>query len=96
MVWYLRVHWHHEFPEEPVELYSEVGDDGYELRRVHIFRDGRLERADADTETPATRLSEVPISPVEEIAAQSEFSPDVIEKAEFEQVWSRAGAAGGE
>ena len=28
--WYLRVVWSHDFVDEPVELFSEVGPDGYE------------------------------------------------------------------
>lgn len=93
MVWHLRVHWHHEFPEEPVELYSEIGEDGYELRKVQVFRDGRLERADADSETPLTGLAEVPVGSVEEIGAKNEFSPDVITRSEFERMWSLADPA---
>jgi hypothetical protein len=91
MVWYLRVEWHHEFPEEPVELYSEVGDDGYETRKVCLFRDGRLERADEDTETAMTGLSEVPVGSVEEIASEEGFSPELISRNEFERLWSQAG-----
>lgn len=90
MVWHLRVQWHHSFPEEPVELYSEVDDEGYETRKVQVFRDGRAERADADTETATTGLSEVPIGSIEEIGSQDEFSPSVISVAEFEHMWSQA------
>ena len=90
MTWYLRVAWHHDFPEEPVELYSEVDDDGYEVRKVHVFRDGHLEYADADVETPMTGLSEVPIGPVESIAAQDEFSPAIIGRQDFEEIWRLA------
>ncbi|RBQ16242.1 hypothetical protein DP939_31415 [Spongiactinospora rosea] len=93
---YLRVEWHHDFPEEPVKLYSEIDDEGYELRKVQVFRDERLERADAETETAATGLSEVPIGPVEEIDAQEEFSASTITRAEFEHIWSRAAGPGDE
>ncbi|MFI6502410.1 DUF6881 domain-containing protein [Nonomuraea typhae] len=91
MAWYLRVSWHHDFPEEPVELYSEVGEDGYEVRKVQVFRDGHLERADRDNETKMTGLGEVPIGSVEEIGSQEEFSPEVIGRSEFERMWSLAG-----
>ncbi|MFI0422952.1 DUF6881 domain-containing protein [Spongiactinospora sp. 9N601] len=94
MIWHLRVEWHHDFPEEPVELYSEIDDEGYELRKVQVFRDERLERADAETETAATGLSEVPIGSVDEIDAQDEFSASMISRAEFEHMWSRAAVPG--
>ena len=95
MVWYLRVQWQHNFPEEPVELYSEVNDEGYETRKVQVFRDGRTERADADTETRMTGLSEVPIDPPGEIGLQDDFFPSVISRAEFERMWSQAEGAEG-
>jgi hypothetical protein len=87
---YLRVSWHHEFPEEPVELFSEISDEGYETRKVQVFRDGRMERADAVSETSLTGLGEVPFPSVEEIASQEEFTPAVISKMEFERMWSLA------
>ncbi|MFL6073300.1 MAG: DUF6881 domain-containing protein [Mycobacteriales bacterium] len=89
-MWYLKVHWHHDFADEPVVLYSEVGDDGYEVRKVDVFRDGRLGYADKSRSTGDTVLGEKPILGVDEIAAQDEFSPSVIEAHEFEHVWRRA------
>ncbi|HEY1216196.1 MAG TPA: hypothetical protein VGE93_21415, partial [Bryobacteraceae bacterium] len=43
MVRYLKVAWHHDFAEDPVEIFSEVGDDDYEVRKVELFHDGRFE-----------------------------------------------------
>jgi hypothetical protein len=93
VVWYLKVEWFHDFAEEPVEVFSEVGDDGYEIRKVEVFRDGQLEYADEHHEAMGTRLSEVPVGTVEDIAAQSEFRPHVISEQEFEETWARAIAA---
>ncbi|MGW5411792.1 DUF6881 domain-containing protein [Actinomadura geliboluensis] len=96
MVWYLKVEWFHDFNDEPVEIYSEVGADGYEIRKIEVFRDGRLEYADEHREAGATTLSEVPVGTVEEIAAQEEFRPQVISEQVFEEAWARARAAQGE
>jgi hypothetical protein len=90
VVWYLRVHWRHDFPDEPVFLYSEVGEDGYEIRKDQSFRDGRLDWADESRETSLTGLGELPIGKVQEIAAEEEFTPQVIDRQEFEAVWQRA------
>ena len=90
MVWYLKTEWHHDFADEPVVLYSEVGDDGYEVRKVQRFRDGRLEWADADRETDQTGLGELPIGPIGNIAAQAEFTPETISRQEFEAMWQQA------
>lgn len=90
MTWYLKVQWHHHFAHEPVTLYSEVSDDGYETRKVQRFRDGHFEWADEVTETDRTGLSELPVGTVEDIAAQEEFAPMIISRREFEDVWQQA------
>ncbi len=39
---YLRVQWLHSHPDEPVTLYSELDDEGWEVRKVEIFADGHI------------------------------------------------------
>ena len=90
MTTYLLVLWHHDHDDEPVELYSEQDDDGWELRKVDVYRDGKMDYADATTEIGTTALGEVPIPPIEDIAAQSEFSPRWISREEFELRWHAA------
>lgn len=63
MVWYLQVEWSHDFCDKPVEIWSEVGGDGgdgYESRKIEVFRDGRLEYADEHLESGATFLRRHP------------------------------------
>ncbi|MEV8389977.1 MULTISPECIES: DUF6881 domain-containing protein [unclassified Streptomyces] len=84
---YLKVLWCHELPDEPVELYSELNDAGYEIRKVEIYRDGRRDFADGESFSGTTMLGEGALPSLEEIAGQDEFSPSVIEAAEFERVW---------
>ena len=43
---YLYVKWLHKDPGAPVHIYSEVGDDSYERRKVEIYADGRKGFAD--------------------------------------------------
>jgi hypothetical protein len=90
MIWYLRVLWHHDFAQEPVEIFSEGGDDDYETRKVDVFRDGRLEWANTERETDTTSLGTVLIPPLSEINAQDEFAATVIEVGEFKATWQRA------
>lgn len=74
MVWYLQVEWSHDFCDKPVEIWSEVGGDGgdgYESRKIEVFRDGRLEYADEHRESGAAFLSEAPVGMVGEIAART-------------------------
>jgi hypothetical protein len=89
-MWYLKVDWHHEFPDEPVTLYSEVGDDGYETRKVNVFPDGHLEWADSAHESAHTGLGEIAVPPIEEIDEQDEFTATEISRDAFEAVWAQA------
>ncbi|WP_236004632.1 DUF6881 domain-containing protein [Amycolatopsis pittospori] len=87
---HLRVAWLHDFPDEPVEILSEVGTDGYERRKVERFRDGRIGWADEKCEVGGTGLGEVPVPPLDEINAQPEFVATRIAGDEFERAWTQA------
>jgi hypothetical protein len=90
MTTYLHVTWHQDFDNEPVELYSEQDDEGWQTRKVDIYRDGRMDYADERTSTGTTFLAEIPVGPIEEIAADPQFSPRWISSDEFERQWTAA------
>ena len=85
---YLKVRWIHRHPDDPVLLYHEVDDQGWERRKVELFADGRVGFASACEGSPATGLSIEPLPTPEEIAADPQFEPVEIEKEEFERIWS--------
>jgi hypothetical protein len=87
---YLAVRWLHELDDEPIVLYSEIDDEGNEVRKVEEYRSGRLDVADEATETASTVLSETPVPSLEQIDAQAEFEARLITKGEFDGVWRRA------
>lgn len=87
---YLKVRWIHDFPDEPVELYSELAPDRYEVRKVEVFRDGRRVRADENTTAGGTMLGVVPVPGIDEIAEDRQFEPSGISREEFERVWQSA------
>lgn len=87
-VWYLRVVWTHDHADDPVDIVSEIGPDGYETRKVERFRDGRLGWADEDHEVGGTGLGTVAVPPLEEINAQAELRATRIDAAEFERLWA--------
>ncbi|GIH19457.1 DUF6881 domain-containing protein [Rugosimonospora africana] len=87
---YIKVLWHHDCPEDPIELYSEVGDDGWEVRKIELYRDGRYGRASSEGSTASTGLSDERVPDISEIAALEEFTPNEISAAEFEAVWQNA------
>lgn len=84
---YWHVQWLHEFSEEPTVIYSEVGADGYEVRKVQQYRDGRTIKADAQHEFTEIGLSEIPVGAIEEVARQPEFTASLISKSDFEVIW---------
>ncbi|WP_372410589.1 hypothetical protein [Streptomyces luteireticuli] len=87
---YWKVVWHHDFKEEPVVLFSEIGADRYETRKVAEFRDGQVLKADESHEGPMVGLSEVPVGVIEDVMGQPEFSASLISHREFEEVWDQA------
>ncbi|MEV1010450.1 hypothetical protein [Streptomyces sp. NPDC049881] len=87
---YWKVYWHHDFTAEPVAIYSEIGPDDGESRRVEEFRGGRTGWADERREHGGTSLADVPFGDIEEVRAQAEFTAFVILREEFEGAWRRA------
>jgi hypothetical protein len=91
---YVRVEWHHEFEDEPVTYFSELGDDRYEVRKVQVYRDGRMEWADEGHETASVGLSEISFPDLAQISSQPEFDAESIDQSEFERIWSSARESG--
>ena len=87
---YQRVLWRHSFPTEPVVLYSECDDQGWEVRKVEVFADGTMTFAGEQESTGSTGLGEVPVPPLAEIAKDPQFEPTAITKEEFEVIWDKA------
>ncbi|MFI1788727.1 DUF6881 domain-containing protein [Streptomyces olivaceoviridis] len=85
-----KVDWAHEFQSEPVRFYSEIGSDGYEARKIQLYRDGRILKADAFHESAEIGLSEVPVGSIDDVANQPDFSASSISSEEFERAWRTA------
>jgi hypothetical protein len=90
MARYLKVLWHHDCADDPVMIYSEIDDFGYEMRKIEVYRDGRYDFADEDCSSGVTILGEKPLPDIEEISKQAEFSPASVDAQEFEDAWQRA------
>jgi len=87
---YIRAKWMHSQLHEPVVLLSELDQDRWEIRKVEIYADGRLDYADHQRSSSHTRLSSEPIPSLAEIGADKQFEPSEISAAEFEAAWNRA------
>jgi hypothetical protein len=90
MMPYIKVDWKHEHSDFPIQLYSELDDARWEVRKVEVFRDESLGYADRVESRKPTFLGLKPIPPLSEIATNPEFEPTEIAKDEFEEIWSKA------
>lgn len=86
---YLACRWSHSTSDEPTVILSELDAARYEVRKIHKFADGRLERADRITEA-STSLSCEPTPSVAEIAANDEFELFDLDADTFEENWRQA------
>ena len=86
---YMYVKWLHKDPGAPVQIYSEIGDDSYERRKVEIYKNGRKGFADTSEEYGGTALGVMPVPPLKDIAAQPEFEPKEISAEEFQKIWMK-------
>jgi hypothetical protein len=86
---YIRVKWKHSNPDEPVFLFSEVEDNGKELRKLECFRNGFCDFASTEASTGNAKLSTQPLPEISKLARDPEFEPVEITKEEFEIVWKK-------
>jgi hypothetical protein len=87
---HLRISWHHDDPRDPIALYSELDPRRHEVRKVEVFRDGRLGYACGAFEHGGSRIAKMAMPHVAEIAADPQFQPVEITAQEFEAMWLRA------
>jgi len=85
---YIRVRWLHDNPKEPIWLVSELDDQRWEIRKVEIFPDGSKGYAASEVEHGGTFLGLEPFPPLHQIAADPQFVPERITRAEFEAIWN--------
>jgi len=86
---YIRIKWFHTYPDEPVEIYSEIEADGWEVRKIEIFRDGSSSYASSVKRVGTSGLAEVPILSLREINSDPQFQATEISRAEFEKLWEQ-------
>lgn len=92
MLTYLKVIWHHDLPDEPVVMFSEVRD-GREVRKVEKFRDGRVQHAGPGGTSGDTVLSETSLPTPDEIARDRQFTVEPTDAEEFQAEWDAASGA---
>jgi hypothetical protein len=87
---YMKVEWIHSHACEPVLLYSELDEERWEKRKVEIFANGHCGYASSTESAGSTRLGEIPVPCLPEIATDPQFKPTEITQQEFEEIWTAA------
>jgi len=88
---YVQLKWHHTYPDEFIEIYAELDAEGWEIRRVEIFRDGKMTFASEVQSSENCWLAETPWpDDMAEINQDPQFEARLINQAQFEQVWLAA------
>ncbi|MEM7534665.1 MAG: hypothetical protein AAF639_20970 [Chloroflexota bacterium] len=84
---YLKVKWRHFHTDEPIEIYSEINPDRWEIRKVELFADGSTSYASPLYHTGSTWLAETPIPKLDEINRDAQFEGALIDRHRFERIW---------
>lgn len=87
---YIKVSWKHDFPDEPILMFSELDDDQNEIRKVEVYRGNWLGYACEYRNKNGTFLSKCELPELSVINEDTQFEGVEIEKDEFEKVWKRA------
>lgn len=82
---YLQLNPKPEGVNDPV-TYVELDEDRLEVRKVHVFSDGRVTSADGKGSTGTTTLRDAPLPALGELGANAK----AITRDEFEDIWNKA------
>jgi hypothetical protein len=82
---YCRTRWGHGMRSYPLEIWSELGDYRFEVRRIEFFEDGRVAWTGHGADSSLT-----PLPDLEEIADDPDcISAETVTAEEFEAAWAR-------
>jgi hypothetical protein len=87
---YVHVHWQHDIPEEPSDLWYEIADDDFQNRTIEFYADGsvgfsiRGTDGSEDVEVGGTRNSTEGFPDLAEINSDSQFRASDVTAADFD------------
>lgn len=73
----------------PRLIFSEIEDNGIELRKIEIYDDGMIGYAFDKIEVGKTALADQIIPTVEEINKDDDIIASYLEREEFEKIWNK-------
>ena len=84
---YVKVEWNHDLPGEPIVIFSEVNDQGWEIRKIELFGDGAMISADAHHGLLAEVRFPDELSDITHAGGRGEFAASQISGREFDAMW---------
>ncbi len=84
---YIRVKWNHTNSDEPIWIFSELEDDGKEIRKLECFMNGFCDFAQPNAHSGTTKLHTTLLPDFSVLGRDPEFIPTEITQQEFEDVW---------
>jgi hypothetical protein len=90
MMLYLCIRWFHTLPTEPSKIYAELDGERWEVRKVEVFADKRMQIASVGRQQEDTMLSTAPYPELAEINDDPQFQATSITQQEFESIWNLA------
>ena len=79
--------WEHNFIDEPQEFYMELNDERFQERVLEFYEDSKIAYATYSYEYN-TFLAKEQYPEINEINTIEEFCAEIINKEEFEKLWS--------
>jgi hypothetical protein len=90
---YVKINWIHNHNDEPLQIYSEIGEDGYEIRKVEVFKNQKFGYAKDDVTVNGTALSDEIFPDLSELNGKDEWdemnSAEILQD-DFESIWNIA------
>jgi hypothetical protein len=86
---YSKLVWRNHGPEFPDLIYSQIDDDGYEVRKVEVFPDGHYGCSDGIEQRGRTELSDRPM-PEHLDPATRDLTLLALDSQEFDRQWRLA------
>ena len=89
---YVKINWLHEYESDPYLIYSEIGLDGYETRKIEFHKSGKIGFAFDEIEYNEAGLSEKEFPPLHELNAKDEWDEVravETDESEFENLWNQ-------
>lgn len=89
-IWYLQAGFLENSNDEPYETLAEIGEDGFERRKVAYYDDGTIRSESVNDKVRTDVLSETPIPSFVHLKARKGMWVEEMTRQHFEQRWDEA------